>query len=96
MYTYKAGRTPELQQNWQSSEKSKKFKEKTQYLMNNLYNIVTKLALQKAARPSYLSMYIFNFMTIKLYIFKSDIFFLSMYSSSINSSNIWKWNQPVN
>ena len=36
-YTHKAGRTPALQQNWQSSEKSQKFKEKTQYLMNTLY-----------------------------------------------------------
>ena len=32
-----AGRTPTLQQNWQSSEKSQHFKEKTQYLMNTLY-----------------------------------------------------------
>ena len=32
-----AGRTPALQQNWQSSEKSQHFKEKTQYLMNTLY-----------------------------------------------------------
>ena len=31
------GRTLALQQNWQSSEKSQNFKEKTQYLMNTLY-----------------------------------------------------------
>ena len=34
--TYQTGRTPALQQNWQSSEKSQTFKEKTQYLMNTL------------------------------------------------------------
>ena len=32
-----AGQTPGRQQNWRSSEKSKNFKEKTQYLMNTLY-----------------------------------------------------------
>ena len=32
-----ARRTPALQQNWQSLEKSQLFKEKTQYLMNTLY-----------------------------------------------------------
>ena len=32
-----AGRTPVLQHNWQSSEKSQYVKEKTQYLMNTLY-----------------------------------------------------------
>ena len=37
VYTYQAGRTPVLQQNWQSSEKSQYFKEKTQYLMNTQY-----------------------------------------------------------
>ena len=37
MYTHQAGKTPALQQNWQSSEKSQNFKEKTQYLMNTLY-----------------------------------------------------------
>ena len=37
VYTHQAGRTQALQQNWQSSEKSQNFKEKTQYLMNNLY-----------------------------------------------------------
>ena len=31
-----AGRTPALQQNWQSSEKSQHLKEKTQYLMSTL------------------------------------------------------------
>ena len=31
-----AGQTLALQQNWQSSEKSQHFKEKTQYLMNTL------------------------------------------------------------
>ena len=36
VYTHKAGRKPALQQNWQSSEKSQHFKEKTQYLMNTL------------------------------------------------------------
>ena len=30
------GQTPALQQNWQSSEKSKHFKEKTQKLMNTM------------------------------------------------------------
>ena len=35
-YTHQAGRTPAMQQNWQSSEKSQHFKEK-QYLMNTLY-----------------------------------------------------------
>ena len=34
-----AGRTPALQQNWQSWEKSQHFKEETQYLMNTL-NII--------------------------------------------------------
>ena len=33
---HKAGRKPALQQNWQSSEKSQNFKEKTQYLRNTL------------------------------------------------------------
>ena len=37
VYTHQAGITPALQQNWQSSEKSQNFKEKTQYLMNTLY-----------------------------------------------------------
>ena len=36
VYTHQPGRTPALQQNWQSSEKSQHFKEKTQYLMNTL------------------------------------------------------------
>ena len=36
VYTQQAGRTPALQQNWQSSEKSQNFKEKKQYLMNTL------------------------------------------------------------
>ena len=36
-YTHQAGRTPALQQNWQSPEKSQNLKEKTQYLMNTLY-----------------------------------------------------------
>ena len=40
MYTHQARRKPALQQNWQSSEKSKHFKEKTQYLMNTLYLII--------------------------------------------------------
>ena len=34
VHTHLAGRTPALQQNWQSSEKSQNFKEKTQYLVN--------------------------------------------------------------
>ena len=37
VYTYQAGRTPALQQNWQSSEKSQNYNIKTQYLMNTLY-----------------------------------------------------------
>ena len=37
VYTQQAGRPQALQQNWQSSEKSQNFKEKTQYLMNTLY-----------------------------------------------------------
>ena len=37
VYTHQAGRTPALQQNWQSSEKSQNFKEKSHYLMNILY-----------------------------------------------------------
>ena len=37
VYTYQAGRTPALRQNWQSSEKSQNLKEKTQFLMNTLY-----------------------------------------------------------
>ena len=37
VYTHQAGRKPALQQNWQSSEKSQNFSEKTQYLMNTLY-----------------------------------------------------------
>ena len=36
VYTHQAGRTPTLQQNWKSLEKSQSFKEKTQYLMNTL------------------------------------------------------------
>ena len=39
VYIRQAGRTPALQQNWQSSEKSQHFKEKTQYLMNTLYHV---------------------------------------------------------
>ena len=37
VYTSQADRTLALQQNWQRSEKSQNFKEKTQYLMNTLY-----------------------------------------------------------
>ena len=37
VYTKQAGRKQALLQNWQSSEKSQNFKEKTQYLMNTLY-----------------------------------------------------------
>ena len=37
VYTRQEGRKPALQQNWQSSEISQNFKEKTQYLMNTLY-----------------------------------------------------------
>ena len=37
LYTHQAGRKPAMRQNWQSSEKSQHFKEKTQYLMNTLY-----------------------------------------------------------
>ena len=40
VYTHQAGRTPALQLNWQSSEKSQHFKEKTQYLINTLYVFV--------------------------------------------------------
>ena len=36
VYTHQAGRKPALQHNWQSSEKSQNFKEKTQFLMNTL------------------------------------------------------------
>ena len=36
-----ASQTPTLQQNWQSSEKSQNFKEKTQYLMDILYKWLT-------------------------------------------------------
>ena len=36
VYAHQTGRKPALQQNWQSSEKSQNFKEKTQYLMNTL------------------------------------------------------------
>ena len=37
VYAHQTGRKPPaLQQNWQSSEKSQNFKEKTQYLMNTL------------------------------------------------------------
>ena len=39
VYKHQAGRTPALQQIWQSSEKSQNFKEKAQYLMNPLYMI---------------------------------------------------------
>ena len=42
----KAGRTPALQQNWQSSAKSQHFKEKTQYLMNTLYIISLCFGIQ--------------------------------------------------
>ena len=37
VYIHQAGRTPALQQNWQSSEKSQNLKEKIQYLMNTLF-----------------------------------------------------------
>ena len=37
VYTHQAGRKSALQQNWQSSEKSQNFKEKTQYELNTLY-----------------------------------------------------------
>ena len=43
VYTYQAGRTQALQQNWQSSEKSQNFKEKTQYLNNTLYILYVNL-----------------------------------------------------
>ena len=39
MYTHQADRKPALQQNWQSSEKSHNFQEKTQFLMNTLYKV---------------------------------------------------------
>ena len=42
VYTHQAGRKPALQQNWQSSEKTQNFKEKTQYFMNTLYVNCTK------------------------------------------------------
>ena len=38
VYTRQVSWKAALQQNWQSSEKSQYFKEKTQYLMNTLYN----------------------------------------------------------
>ena len=47
VYTHQAGRTPALQQNWQSSEKSQNFKEKTQYLMNSLYKNYVLLLFQQ-------------------------------------------------
>ena len=37
VYIQQAGRKPAPQQNWQSSEKSQIFNEKTQYLMNTPY-----------------------------------------------------------
>ena len=37
VYTHQPGRTPVLQQYWQSLEKSQNFNEKAQYLMNTLY-----------------------------------------------------------
>ena len=46
VYTHQAGRTPALQQNWQSSEKSQSFKEKTQYLMNTLYDNLDQYTIQ--------------------------------------------------
>ena len=42
VYTHQAGRKPAPQQNWESSQKSPNFKEKTQYIMNTLYVIHTK------------------------------------------------------
>ena len=45
VYTHQAGRTPALQQNWKSSEKSQNFKEKTQYLMNTLCRLYRMLPL---------------------------------------------------
>ena len=36
------GRTPALQQNWQSLEKSQLFKEKTQYLLNTMKKVFSK------------------------------------------------------
>ena len=48
-----AGRTRVLQQDWQSSEKSQNFKEKTQYLMNTLYFIRKDTTHSKGfVRPS--------------------------------------------
>ena len=40
VHTHRAGRTPALQQFWQSLEKSQNVKEKTQYLLNTLYVMV--------------------------------------------------------
>ena len=54
VYTHQAGRKLALQQNWQSSEKSQQFKEKTQYLINTLYkngvlvNILYSVALWRS------------------------------------------------
>ena len=46
VYTHQAGRTPALQRNVQSSEKSQNLKEKTQYFMNTLY-VTANLCLVK-------------------------------------------------
>ena len=47
VYTHQAGRTPALQQNCQSSEKSQNFQEKTQYFMKTLY--VSQITFQRMA-----------------------------------------------
>ena len=57
VYTHQAGRTPTLQQNWQSSEKSQHFREKTQYLMNTLYlylhiNFSVRTSIHLLTNPS--------------------------------------------
>ena len=45
VYTHQAGRTPTLQQNWQSLEKSQNFKEKTQYLISISLTLRKKVPL---------------------------------------------------
>ena len=80
VYTHQAGRKPALQQNWQSSEKSQNFKEKTQYLMN-------PLQLKKCAnsRISLVNNYL---MYLKAFRFLNSFYFRLYFLSYLGQTNI--------
>ena len=78
MYTQQAGRKPALNQNWQSSEKSQNFKEKTQFLMNSLEGPKSPIVDEKSGRPK-------KYRSARLYIFIK--FFLKLESHKFSQLN---------